>query len=606
MAEYTISPPSQGSRERYTVEPPASPPSFSAGVGAGLMDKVYGLAQMGAHASIDAPPISYTPAQESAGQVQPEAAKALDASLRERERSLDTQGYNRGWGRTLGGVAGDVALTAPLSFIAPEAGTATWLARTAEGARAGALGGAIGGAATPETSREYDGGKIKQIATAATEGGIGGAALGALTKAIGLGTPADAEAFIKNAYTRSVRPSVQGKSSFTQQDQAYARARQAMDEIVKLKPTLALTNHETGEVAVGELPKSLTQFGEAIDQGKKSIFARYDALANQAETAGTGKVTTVRRFQEAFADASRKETEASHAVRTAQQTALLATAQQARAGENVYMSSAANAARREAERRLSVAREALDKAASAKVSARKKMGGVWIDLEPTVRELRSVGQSTLKEIDPKTVAKANALADRLASKAAYSPLEAQEAIRNYNARVANFYKQPTKDGTSEAAIEAMVANRLREATDTAISDATGREYQPLKDAYGALRSIEKDVVHRALVQGRNTKGGLTGMLFDVATADQVIHAIAHLDPSALGSAAGWQTFKAIRQRLLDPNRAVRRMFETAERLQQPNAGSARSHLSSGVRRIIPQTGAMLGYQSPANSALGVQ
>jgi hypothetical protein len=220
--------------------------------------------------------------------------------------------------------------------------------------------------------------------------------------------------------------------------------------------------------------------------------------------------------------------------------------------------------------------------------------------------LRSVGSSTLKEIDPGTVKMANELADRLAEKAAYSPLEAQEAIQNLNARLTNFYKQPTKNGTSEAAIEAMVANKLREGTDKAISGVTGRDYQELKNAYGSLRSIEKDVVHRALVQGRNTKGGLTGMLLDIATADQVIHAIAHLDPTALGSAAGWQAFKAVRERLMSPNRAVRRMFETAEKMQNPAISKPREAMSYAVQRMIPAAGAVTGYQSPAHSALGIQ
>src|SRR5215472_10893733 len=83
------------------------PPSFASGFGAGLVDKALGALQFGAHATVDAPPIAYTESQQQAAQVQPEAARALDTRIGEREKVLDVEGYNRGWGRTVGNVAGD-------------------------------------------------------------------------------------------------------------------------------------------------------------------------------------------------------------------------------------------------------------------------------------------------------------------------------------------------------------------------------------------------------------------------------------------------------------------------------------------------------------------
>lgn len=586
-------------REQVTAGPQ---PSFLQGVGAGLADKFYAAAQLGARMPIS----PEQPLLPDGGALPAEYAQSVDKTVQQREQRLQEQGYNKGWGRTVGGLAGDIALTAPLSVLGPEAAGAGWLARAGQGFAAGAEGGAISGLTTPVTTDNFETGKIGQVARGATEGGLGGAVLGAASKALAFGLPEEAEAFIKNAYTKAVRPSVQGKSSFSQQAEAYDRARLAIDKIVELKPTLALTDHETGEEIVGKLPQSIAQFGQAIDQAKRSIFARYDVLAKQADIATTGRITTVPRFQQEFAVASQAQTNAAHSVRDAERKVLLAAAQQARAGQNVYLSSSANQARAAANKELGAARSALDKAQVTKAAAYKKLGGVWVDLQPTIRELRAVGSSTLKQVDPKTVEFANGLADRLAEKAAFSPSEAQEAIQHYNARLGNFYKQPTRDGTSEAAIEAMVANKLREGTDKAINEVTGRDYQDLKNAYGALRSIEKDVVHRALVQGRNVKGGLTGMLFDVATADQVIHAITRLDPTALASAAGWQTFKAVRERLLSPNRAVRRMFDTAERLKKPDSASVRPAMSYALRKVIPPAGAALGYQTPQHSALGIQ
>ena len=71
----------------------------------------------------------------------------------------------------------------------------------------------------------------------------------------------------------------------SQIDRGAAQARQAVDSIVANKPNLRLTD-EAGNETAGVLPKSLKQFGEAVEQTKAQIFQRYDALARQAGEAG--------------------------------------------------------------------------------------------------------------------------------------------------------------------------------------------------------------------------------------------------------------------------------------------------------------------------------
>jgi hypothetical protein len=588
--------PSAGSAQRLPDNVPLDqPPSFAQGFGAGLMDKIYGLGQIGAHATLDPPPIAYTAEQEKANQVQPEAAKAVDVQLQQREKQLEKEGYNKGWGRTVGGIAGDVALTAPLSIIAPEMGGASLMGRVGSGIVQGAMGGAISGAATPETSGDFAKGKAGQLVRGGLEGGAGGGAFGALSHALSLGTPEAAENFIKHVYTQYIKPGVAGKGTVTKANDAYAGFRGALDHILDRKGSLELTDPTRPDKIVGQAPQSLAQFAESIDQTKRKIFEEYNAKATAASAATNVGAPVPQAFQRDLAQAQSKAMDASLAVRDAEMRL---------SGMNSIEGQAA------ARKELNAARANLDRMSAIEQEALKKTKGLWVDLNPIVKELRKLGKSTLAESDSDVVRAANQLADNYAAKVAYTPLEAQEAIKNFNGKLQAFYRQATPNYASRsAAIDAMVANKMREALDTTIEKATGPGYQALKNAYGQVRSIEKDVVHRSIVQGRNVKGGLGSTLLDIASGDQLIHALVHFDPSALASAAGFQIFRSMREHMFSPNRAVKQMFEAAEKLRQTQPSAfdrSREAVSSGIQRTIPAIGAAVGYQSPQHSALGIQ
>jgi hypothetical protein len=55
----------------------------------------------------------------------------------------------------------------------------------------------------------------------------------------------------------------------------------AIDQVVVNRPKLQLTD-EAGNVVTGQLPKSLRQFSEGLDQVKKDVFAQYDGLMRRA------------------------------------------------------------------------------------------------------------------------------------------------------------------------------------------------------------------------------------------------------------------------------------------------------------------------------------
>jgi polyhydroxyalkanoate synthesis regulator phasin len=217
-----------------------------------------------------------------------------------------------------------------------------------------------------------------------------------------------------------------------------------------------------------------------------------------------------------------------------------------------------------------------------------------VSLSPTIDALRGLANSSvIKDLSPSVANHANALADRLSERGSYTTKEAQDAIQHLNQSLRGYYNQaPTREVVGSAGIDALIANNLREDLDRTISAATGEDYQALKNQYGALRKLEKDVVHRAIVTGRQELGGgLMGRLSDVVSAEEVIRGVMHLEPTAIATGAGLRAWRGFVRYLRDPNRAVRRIFDAADKLQNLRSDPARQEIAAGLQRVAPVAGA---------------
>lgn len=506
LSEVTGSEPSK--TDKPTRLSDVTAPSFSEGFGTGLMDKVYGALQLGSRAPVvpEALPFMSPEDLEAANA----APKAVDEKIRQREKTLEAEGYNKGWGRTVGGIAGDIGITAPLAFLMPEAPAATMLGRVGQAALTGAAGGALTGAVQPVTQGDFAAEKAKQVIGGGITGAVVGAPFGALSKALVSDSPAEVESFIKGNYQRAIKPTVAGKATASQLDSYMQQARSAIGSIVENKPNLRFS--ADGTEVVGELPKSIEQFGEAIEQTKGNIFRQYDALAQQA-------------------------------------------------GDQ----------------------------------------GAKVPLDQTIQELRKLSADTVvQDLHPELAAYAQNVADRLAARGEYTTTDAQRAVQNLNATLKSFYQNPSYETASRASVDSLVANQLRAGLDNAIENAVAPGYQALKNQYGALKSIEKDVVHRAIVEGRkNTGGGILGRIADVASAEEVLRGLMTMRPGAVMTGAALKGWSSYVKWLRDPNRAVRRLFEAAEETPQVPSKSA-----VAATNVLPAVfGGMVG---DAVSGLGLR
>ncbi len=107
----------------------------------------------------------------------------------------------------------------------------------------------------------------------------------ALGTAIAANNPAGVDAAVTRRYRQAVKPSREGVANapaIAEQDQ---RILTAVDQIIGNRASLKLTD-SGGRELNGALPRSLLQFSQAVDQTKKALFTRYDALARSAGDMG--------------------------------------------------------------------------------------------------------------------------------------------------------------------------------------------------------------------------------------------------------------------------------------------------------------------------------
>jgi hypothetical protein len=119
----------------------------------------------------------------------------------------------------------------------------------------------------------------------------------------------------------------------------------------------------------------------------------------------------------------------------------------------------------------------------------------------------------------------------------------------------------------KAYVDAMIANNLRAGLDGEIQFATGKEYAPLKQKYGALRMLETDVTKRAIVDGRKNIRGLIDFS-DIFSGSQLVSGVLSSNPATIGGALTAKFISGVTKYINDPNRIVSNMFSKAELYNQ--------------------------------------
>jgi hypothetical protein len=120
----------------------------------------------------------------------------------------------------------------------------------------------------------------------APAGGISEATISPLAQAIAGNDGMAMDRQLTRAYRRAVKPGPLGQPSIGGLNTQDQRILTAVDRIIDNRPNLRLTDAGGQEIAQ-QLPRSLRQFAEALDQTKRGVFQKYDQMA---QTAGQGGV----------------------------------------------------------------------------------------------------------------------------------------------------------------------------------------------------------------------------------------------------------------------------------------------------------------------------
>lgn len=483
--------------------------------------------------------------------------------------------FGDAWARLLGNAASppNVAMGAAGGAAGAGLGLAGRLgASTAMGAASGAMQPVV-------TEGNFGAEKAKQVGLGAA-GGLAGGAAGeavgsALGRAIAGNSPQGVNSAILSRYRSTVKPSRSGQAAETQLATQDQRILTAVDQIIKNKANLQLTD-EAGNQISGTLPRSLRQFTEALDQTKRSVFAKYDAMAKQAQA--TNSAVPNPHLVPRLDAATQAEAAAAQGV------------EQSRRAVGVYAGSPNESRATEA---LRLAQAGHQRAQRETQAIRDSMFGPSVDLTPAANQLRAIARNTeVSDLHPGLAAEANQLATNFEKRGFYGLGETQDVIQNLNRMLNAFYRNPTAETVSRPSLLGPVVQTLREGLDQAIENAAGPGYQALRLQYGALKSVEKDVAGSVQREANKIPGGIGGIFADYAASEQAIHGVITLSPSALARAGGIKVAQKAMKYINNPNRAIERLF---------NQAATRGAPPSAFRR---GAGAAASYGFPAFGGIG--
>lgn len=198
--------------------------------------------------------------------------------------------------------------------------------------------------------------------------------------------------------------------------------------------------------------------------------------------------------------------------------------------------------------------------------------GVKIDTIKIANELDQViNNKALKLSNPEAVKYAEEVRSRFIKAGELDAKTAQDIIQNYNNSLKAFYRNPTPEGLTKNAVDALMANQMRQALDEGIEGLTGAQYQALKSQYASLKTIERDVLRATLRDARKNAKGLIDYT-DIFSGGQLVSGLLTLNPSMIATGAAQKGISEWFKFLNDPNRAIKQMFEATSKLDQ-EAGS---------------------------------
>jgi len=227
--------------------------------------------------------------------------------------------------------------------------------------------------------------------------------------------------------------------------------------------------------------------------------------------------------------------------------------------------------------------------------------GAAVDLKAIAKEMDILSKNEVISLkNPSAVKYAQEVRDRFLAQGKMGVKNADNLIKSYNADLKSYYKNPQYGSAQQVTIDAMIANNLRKALDKTVSGATGKQFQALKNQYGSLTAIEKDVNRRSIVDARKNIKGLIDFT-DIFSAGDVINGVASLNPALIAKGATQFALKSYFKKRFGPNNIIKNMFKKVDGLHSPRIKPITPEILDPGVRVPP--GGPPGLPGPGTRAL---
>ena len=210
--------------------------------------------------------------------------------------------------------------------------------------------------------------------------------------------------------------------------------------------------------------------------------------------------------------------------------------------------------------------------------------GVKIKTDQLVNNLlKKSNDKNLRVTSPGAAKRAGDLAEEYKNIGDLSPADIESQIESLNVQLKSFYKNPSYADAQPAKIMADLADDLRGLLDDSVKNFTGKEFQVLKNKYGALRELEEQIVKRTIVDGRKSIKGFFD-LTDIFSDAQVARGLLTLNPGDVAQGVTQKALLNYFKKINSPDSIIKDMFRKVDRLHVPRDINAQPKLNPTIKK----------------------
>lgn len=146
----------------------------------------------------------------------------------------------------------------------------------------------------------------------------------------------------------------------------------------------------------------------------------------------------------------------------------------------------------------------------------------------------------------------------------FTPEQLQSSLQELNQKLSPFWADKSKSTPAMRKVDLVRRNALANALDKTM-DSLGVGFQDLKNRWGGLKQIEKDVAHRVVIDGRRHLKGLVDFS-EIWTIPELAIGLLTMNPQKIGLAVGVDSMKRYVKWVNSPDRITSKMFRDVDKL----------------------------------------